>query len=141
MKFTYEKIRYTELYSCYLYGRETWSLKLREEPRMMLFETKVLRRIFGPKKDDVTGAWRKLHSEELLTKNPRVIKSRKMRWVRRVAGMGRREVYTGFWWEKPRKIDNLEDPGVDKRIVQDRSSGSGVWEHGLNRSGSDGVDL
>ena len=55
--------------------------------------------------------------------------------------MGRREVYTGFWWGKPRKIDNLEDPGVDKRIVQDRSSGSGVWEHGLNRSGSDGVDL
>jgi hypothetical protein len=48
-----------------LYGCETWSLTLREEHRLRVFENRVLRRIFGPKKDEVTGEWRKLHNEEL----------------------------------------------------------------------------
>ena len=48
-----------------LYGCETWSLKLREERRLKVFENRVLRRIFGPKRDEVTGEWRKLHNEEL----------------------------------------------------------------------------
>jgi hypothetical protein len=48
-----------------LYGCETWSLSLREEHRLRLFENRVLRRIFGPKRDEVTGEWRKLHNEEL----------------------------------------------------------------------------
>jgi hypothetical protein len=48
-----------------LYGYETWSLTLREEHRLRVFENRVLRRIFGPKRDDVTGDWRKSHSEEL----------------------------------------------------------------------------
>jgi hypothetical protein len=48
-----------------LYGCETWSLTLREEHRLRVFENWVLRRIFGPKRDEVTGEWRKLHSEEL----------------------------------------------------------------------------
>jgi hypothetical protein len=48
-----------------LYGCETWSLMLREEHRLRVFENRVLRRIFGPKRDVVTGEWRKLHSEEL----------------------------------------------------------------------------
>ena len=48
-----------------LYGSETWSLKLREERRQRLFENRVLRRIFGPKKDERVGDWRKLHNEEL----------------------------------------------------------------------------
>ena len=48
-----------------LYGCETWSLTLREEHRVMVFENRVLRRIFGPKMDGVTGEWRKLHNEEL----------------------------------------------------------------------------
>jgi hypothetical protein len=48
-----------------LYGRETWSLTLREEHRLRVFENRVLRRIFGPKRDEVTGEWRKLHNEEL----------------------------------------------------------------------------
>jgi hypothetical protein len=47
-----------------LYGYETWSLALREEHRLRVFENKVLRRIFGPKRDEVTGGWRKLHNEE-----------------------------------------------------------------------------
>ena len=48
-----------------LYGFETWSLTLREERRLRVFEKRVLRRIFGPKRDEVTGEWRKLHNEEL----------------------------------------------------------------------------
>jgi hypothetical protein len=48
-----------------LYGCETWSLILREEHRLRVFENRVVRRIFGPKRDEVTGGWRKLHSEEL----------------------------------------------------------------------------
>ena len=48
-----------------LYGCETWSLKLREERRLRVFENRVLRRVFGPKRDEITGEWRKLHNEEL----------------------------------------------------------------------------
>ena len=48
-----------------LYGCETWSLTLREEHRLRVFEKRVLRRIFGPRRDGVTGEWRKLHNEEL----------------------------------------------------------------------------
>ena len=48
-----------------LYGCETWSLKLREEGGLRVFENRVLRRVFGPKRDEVTGEWRKLHNEEL----------------------------------------------------------------------------
>jgi hypothetical protein len=67
-----------------LYGFETWSLTLREERRLRVFENRVLRRILGPKRDEVTGEWRKLHIVELndLYCSPtivRVIKSRKMR--------------------------------------------------------------
>jgi hypothetical protein len=74
------------------YGCETWSLTLREECRLRLFENRVLRRIFGPKGDEVTGKWRKLHNEELkdlyfLPNLVRVIKSRRMRWVGHVARM------------------------------------------------------
>jgi hypothetical protein len=73
-----------------LYGCETWSLTLREEHRL-----RVLRRIFGPKRDEVTGGWRKLHDEELhnMYSSPsiiRMIKSRRMRWVGHVAQMGKK---------------------------------------------------
>jgi len=76
-----------------LYGCETWSLTLREERRLSVFEKRVLRRVFGPKKDEVTGDWRKLHNEELsdlysLQNILRVVKSRRMRWARHVARMG-----------------------------------------------------
>jgi hypothetical protein len=50
-----------------LYGCETWSLTLREERRLRVFESRALRRVFGPKRDEVTGEWRKLHNEELNT--------------------------------------------------------------------------
>jgi hypothetical protein len=76
-----------------LYGYETWSLTLREEHRLRVFENRVLRRVFGPKKDEVMGEWRKLHNEELhnLYSSPdiiRHIKSRRMRWAGHVAHMG-----------------------------------------------------
>ena len=82
-----------------LCGCETWSLTLRKECRLKLFENRVLRRIFWPKRDEVTGEWRKLHKEELndLYSSPsivRLIKSRRMRWAGHVARMGaKRSVY------------------------------------------------
>jgi len=87
------KIYRTIILPVVLYGCETWSLTLREERKLRLFENRVLRRIFGPKRDEITVEWRKLHNEEL--NNPyssrnivRVIKSRRMRWVGHVACMG-----------------------------------------------------
>jgi len=59
------KIYRTVILPFVLYGCETWSLTLREERRLRVFENRVLRRIFGPKRDEVTGEWRKLHNEEL----------------------------------------------------------------------------
>jgi hypothetical protein len=78
-----------------LYGCVTWFLTLREEHRLWVFENRVLRKIFGPKKDQVTGKWRKLHNWELndLYSSPsivHVIKSRRMRWAVHVACMGAR---------------------------------------------------
>jgi len=69
-----------------LYGCETWSLILREESRLRVFENRVLRRIFGPKRDELTGEWRKRHNKELndLYSSPnivRLIKSRRLRWA------------------------------------------------------------
>jgi hypothetical protein len=79
-----------------LYRCETWSLTLREEHRLRVFENRVLRRIFGPKRDEVTEGSRKLHNEELhnLYSSPsiiRMIKSKRMRWAGNVAGMGERK--------------------------------------------------
>jgi hypothetical protein len=79
--------------SVVLYGYDTWYLTLREEHRLRVFENRVLRRIFGPKRDEVTGEWRKLHNEELrdLYSSPsiiKIIKSRRMRWADHVARVG-----------------------------------------------------
>jgi hypothetical protein len=75
-----------------LYGCETWSLTLREERKLKDFENMLLRKIFGPKRDEVRGGWRKLHNEELhnLYSSPStvgIIKSRRMRWAGHVSRM------------------------------------------------------
>ena len=87
------KIYRTIIFLVVLYECETWSLTLREERRLRVFENRVLRRIFGPKRDGVTGEWRKLHNKELndLYVSPNIvweIKSRRMRWAGHVARMG-----------------------------------------------------
>ena len=103
-----------------LYGCETWSLTLREEHGLREFENRVLR-IFGCKRDGVTGDWRKLHNEELNDLYSshnivRVIKSRRVRWAGQVA-CGREAVHVGFWRGNLREKDRLEDTGVDGRII------------------------
>jgi hypothetical protein len=84
-----------------LYGYETWSLTLREKHRLRVFENRVLRRIFGPKRNEVTGGWRKLHNEELhnlysSSSIIRMIKSRRMRWAGHVARMERSVIYIEY---------------------------------------------
>jgi hypothetical protein len=124
-----------------LYGCETWSLTLREEYRLRVFENRVLRRIFGPKRDEVTGELRRLHNEELndlysSANYMRVIKSRRMRWAGHVArigeGRGAYRILVGrpegrrplgrsrHRWEDTIKMD-LQEVG---------------WGHGLDSYGS-----
>jgi hypothetical protein len=116
------KVYRAVILSVILYGCETWSLTLREECTLSVLENRVLRRIFGPKGDEVTREWRKLHNEELnglysSTNVVRVIKSRIMRWAGHVACMGRGKAYTAYWWGSLKEIDHLEDPGVDGSII------------------------
>jgi hypothetical protein len=93
------KIYKTIILPFLLYGCETWSLTLREEHKLRVFETRVQRRIFGPKRDEIMGQWRKLHSGKLhnLYSSPdiiRQIKLRRMGWVGHVVHMGEgRNVY------------------------------------------------
>jgi len=87
------KIYRTIILPVVLYGCEVWSLTLRKEKKLRVFENMVLRRIFGPRRDEVTGEWRRLHNEELSdlyssTNIVWVIKSRRMRWAGHVVRMG-----------------------------------------------------
>ena len=109
--------------SVVLYGCETWSLTLREERRLRVFENWELRRIFGPKRDELTGEWRKLQNEELNDRccSPhivRVIKSRRMRWAGNVARMGDRRGVCRVSVGKP---EGLGRPGLrwDDNIKMD----------------------
>jgi hypothetical protein len=87
--------------SVVLHGCETWSLTSRKEYRLRVFENRVLRKLLGPKMDEVTGEWRRLHNKELYAvySSPniiRVIDSRRLRLVGHVARTGRGEVHAGF---------------------------------------------
>jgi hypothetical protein len=129
------KIYETIILPVVLYGCESWSLTLREEHRLGVFENRVLRRIFGPKRDEVTGEWRKSHNGELhnLYSSPdiiRQIKSRRMGWAGQVARMGEgRNVYRVLVG-KPEEKRPLERP---RRRWEDgikmglREFGWGVW--------------
>jgi hypothetical protein len=137
------KIYRTVILPVVLYGYETWSLTLGEEHRLRVSENRVLRRIFGPKREE-DGSWRKLHNDELhdLYSSPnivRVIKSRRMRWAGHVARNGEgRSIYRVSvgrpeikrpqgrprrGWEDNIKID-LREIGIDEvnwiRLAQDR---------------------
>jgi hypothetical protein len=89
---------------------------LKEEHRLRVFENRVLR-IFGPKRDEVTGGWRNLHNEELhnLYSSPsiiRMIKSRRMRWARHVARMGEKRKRIRYWWESQKERDHWKDQDI-----------------------------
>jgi len=99
-----------------------------------VFENKVLRRIFGPRRDEVTGDWRRLHNEELnvLYSSPnivRAIKSRKVGLVGHVARMSEERGCIGSWWGNRRERDEWGDLGVDVWILGwiSRRWDVGIW--------------
>jgi len=105
-----------------LYGCEAWSLTLREERKLRVFENMVLRRIFGSRRVEVTGEWRRLHNEELndLYSSPnivRVIKSRRMRCAGHVARLGEVRGMYRVWWGSRRERDHWGGLGVDGWII------------------------
>jgi len=102
------KIYKTIISPVVLYGCETWSLTLREERKLRVFENMVLRRIFGPRSDEVTGNGGDCITEELnyLYSSPnivRVTKWRRNRWAAHVAHMGEESRCIGSWWGKRRE--------------------------------------
>jgi hypothetical protein len=102
--------------SLVLYEHETWSLTLREELRLRVFENRVLRKIFGPKRDEVTREWRKLHNEELrdLYSSPIriiIIMSRRMRWAGKVSRIGEKRNEYRLLVGKPEGKTPLGRPG------------------------------
>jgi len=112
------KIYRTIILPVVMYGCETWSLTLREERKLRVFENRVLRRIFGPRRDEVTREWRRVHNEELndFYSSPnivRVIKSRRMRWAGHVARMGEERGCIVSWWGNRREGDHWGDLDVD----------------------------
>jgi len=116
------KIYRTIILPVVLYGCETWSLTLREESRLRVFENTVLRRVFGAKRDEVTGKWRKLHNEEFrdlysLPNIVREVKSKRMRWAGHVARMGERRGVHRVLVGRPEGKRPLGDPDVDGRII------------------------
>ena len=122
-----------------LYGCETWSLTLREERKLRVFENKVLRRIFGPRRDEVTGEWRRLHNElnDLYSSpNVRVIKSRRMRWAGHVERMGGER---GVYRVLVGKPEGKRPLGRPRRIWVDNimmdPPGGGMWACGLDWAG------
>jgi hypothetical protein len=102
--------------------QKPWLLTLTEEHRLKVFENRVLRRIFGSKRDDMTGEWRKLHNDELndLYSSPiifRVIKSRRPKWAGHVTRMGERRGVYKVLVGNLKEGDRLEKVDVNKRIT------------------------
>jgi hypothetical protein len=120
-----------------LYGYKTWSLTLREELMLRVFENRVLRRVFGLKRDEVTGEWRKLHNEELndlysLSNIVRVVKSGRMRGAGHVARMGEDRGVHRVLVGKPEGKRPLGRPrrrweGIIKMDLLEVGGGGGDW--------------
>jgi hypothetical protein len=115
------KIYRTIILAVVLYGCETWSRTLTEDRRLGVFENRVLRKIFGRNRDEVTGDWRNRHNEQLnsLNSSPSnilVIKLR-IRWARHIARMGDGLCAYGVLVGHLLETVHLEDPGVDGRII------------------------
>ena len=131
------KIYRTIILPVVLYGCETWSLTLREEHRLRVFENRALRGIFGPKRDGVTGEWRKLHNEELndLYSSPnivRVIKPGRMWWTGHVTRVGkRRGLYRVLLGKRvgkrPRRRPRRRREDNIKMDLQEMGCGSMDW--------------
>ena len=124
-----------------MYGFESWSLTFREVRRLRIFDNMVLRRIFGPKRDDVTGEWRKLHNEELnylysTLNNVRETKSRIRKWAGHVARMGEMRGIYRVLVGKPERKRPLRRPRLrwEDNIKMDLVSG--MWGYRLDRAGS-----
>ena len=127
------KIYRTIILPVVLYGCDTWSLTLREECRL-----RVLRRVFGPKRDEVTGEWRKLHNEELsgmysLPNIVQVVKSRRMRWAGHVAHLGEGRGVHRVLVGKPEGKRPLGRPRLRwedniKMDLQEVGGGCGDWK-------------
>jgi hypothetical protein len=104
-----------------LYGCETWSLELREEHKLRVSEGRELRRIIGPKRDELTGEWRRWRTEELNDLYFKILLGRKSQEERDGRVMLhlrlRREVHRDFFLRNLRERDHLEDLGVDERII------------------------
>jgi len=128
------KIHRTIILPVVLYGCETWPLTLREERKLRVFQSIVLR-IFGPRRDEVTGEWKRLHNEELndLYSSPnivRVTKSRRMRWAGHVARMGDERGCIGSCWGNRKERGHWGDLGIDRCIILgwiSRRWDVGIW--------------
>ena len=130
------KIYRTIILSVVLYGCETWSLTWREERKLRVFENMVLRRISGPRRDKVTGEWRRLHNEELndlycSLNIVRVIKSRRIRWAGHVARMGEERGCIESWWGNRREGDHRGGLGVDGWIILGLGCICRRWDVGI----------
>ena len=131
------KIYRTIILLVVLYGCETWSLTSREECRLRVFENRVLRRIFGPRTDEVTGEWRKLHNEELyaLYSSPDIIRVIKLRihgWVGHIAHTGKSRGAYRVLVGKPERRRPLERPRRKWKDNVKMDFRELRWEHGLN---------
>ena len=123
------------VHSVWVYGCETWSLTLREERKLRVFENMVLRRMFGPRRDEVTEEWRRLHNEELndLYSSPNivwVIESRRMKWAGHVARMGEERRVYRVLVGKPKGKRPLGRPRrrwVDNIRMDSRRWDMGIW--------------
>jgi hypothetical protein len=135
------RIYKTTILPAVLYGCETWSPTLREEHRLRVFENRVLRRIFGPKRDEVTGGWRKVHDEKLhkLYSSPsiiRMIKSRRMRWAGYVARTGEKRNSYRILVGKPEGKRPLGRPrrkwvdNIEMDLYRERTGWSGLDGYG-----------